>query len=442
LFFFANQITSKKTKIQMGLTDFYPLIKSKAKKCIKETTLQELVKTIEENKESRYVASDADFFCYGLSIQHEKNVAKIVNGYKRNHLDKLISEGLQPIVVLGGKKSVPEKSTTNQKRTKQKMQDAEKKIKIENMKIEATKIISSGKRVIDDDDQDSKSIVPIDPFNVVTLSSFPYDSSSSINPSSSATAGKMSDEDVKKILIAGNYDPEIINKKGRTSKWMKDLIEKSSYDVKIESLKSRSYGLDSSMVDDIFTMLQKDGYICIRAESEADFVISHLFRDKIINYAFSDDADFFTFGATNLIRGFSQHSFDKSKPLTVYNLEIMLREFDFDKDPKKNMDKFIEMCILCKCDYVKNGIKGIGPVKAYNGIKDCGTVEKFVKKLKKSSKKPLEMDADFDQQVIQARELFHHPRNRDYLLNFGEQFHEIFSLEETRTILSHYLGTF
>lgn len=44
------------------------------------------------------------------------------------------------------------------------------------------------------------------------------------------------------------------------------------------------------------------------------------------------------------------------------------------------MDEFIDMCILCGCDYVPR-ISGIGPVKAYKMIQEHKNLDKVVEYL-------------------------------------------------------------
>jgi flap endonuclease-1 len=46
------------------------------------------------------------------------------------------------------------------------------------------------------------------------------------------------------------------------------------------------------------------------------------------------------------------------------------------------MEEFIDLCILCGCDYTKN-IGGIGPVKAFKFIKDEKTIEGVLDMIKK-----------------------------------------------------------
>ena len=45
---------------------------------------------------------------------------------------------------------------------------------------------------------------------------------------------------------------------------------------------------------------------------------------------------------------------------------------------KLTQKEFIDLCILCGCDYT-NTIGGIGPVKAYKFIQDFGTIEEVLK---------------------------------------------------------------
>jgi len=47
-----------------------------------------------------------------------------------------------------------------------------------------------------------------------------------------------------------------------------------------------------------------------------------------------------------------------------------------------NQDQFIDLCILCGCDYT-NTIGGVGPVKAYKFIQDHSTIERTLKHIEK-----------------------------------------------------------
>jgi flap endonuclease-1 len=55
----------------------------------------------------------------------------------------------------------------------------------------------------------------------------------------------------------------------------------------------------------------------------------------------SEDMDSLTFGSTHLLRGFNS----KKEPISQINLQEVLDGFEM------NMDEFIDLCILCGCDY-------------------------------------------------------------------------------------------
>jgi flap endonuclease-1 len=48
-------------------------------------------------------------------------------------------------------------------------------------------------------------------------------------------------------------------------------------------------------------------------------------------------------------------------------------------------DQFVDLCILCGCDYADT-IDGIGPVTAFKLIKNHGSLEKVMEHLKEENK--------------------------------------------------------
>lgn len=74
-------------------------------------------------------------------------------------------------------------------------------------------------------------------------------------------------------------------------------------------------------------------------------------------------------------------------------------------------DEFIDLCILCGCDYTTN-IPGIGPIKAFKYIEECKTIEEIIKKIEKENenpakKKKYQVPDNFN--YIEARNLFKNP---------------------------------
>lgn len=87
--------------------------------------------------------------------------------------------------------------------------------------------------------------------------------------------------------------------------------------------------------------------------------------------------DALTFGTNYQLRGFNS----KKEPLTQIELSTLLADFEM------TMDEFIDLCIMCGCDYTKS-IGGIGPVKAFKFIKEHGDIESVLKHLEEEADDP------------------------------------------------------
>jgi flap endonuclease-1 len=73
------------------------------------------------------------------------------------------------------------------------------------------------------------------------------------------------------------------------------------------------------------------------------------------------------FGAGTMIRDVN----NRKEPLTEINRDRAMLDLELTED------EFIDMCILCGCDYASK-IEGIGPVKAYKFIKEFHSIENIL----------------------------------------------------------------
>lgn len=111
--------------------------------------------------------------------------------------------------------------------------------------------------------------------------------------------------------------------------------------------------------------------------------------------------DSLTFGTNFLLRGFNS----KKEPIIQLELSQVLEGFGM------NQDEFIDLCILCGCDYTTN-IPGIGPIKAFKYVEECKTIEEVMAKIEKENenpnkKKKYQIPDNFF--FKEARELFKNP---------------------------------
>ena len=129
------------------------------------------------------------------------------------------------------------------------------------------------------------------------------------------------------------------------------------------------------------------------APSEAEAECAKLCERNHAWGVISEDMDSLTFGASRLIRNFSNLAILENR-IELIDLEILLKEMELTQT------QFIDLCILCGCDYTGK-VKGIGPVNAYKLIAEHKSIEGI------KSRKP---EGDFSQCDYEtSRVLFSRP---------------------------------
>ena len=126
--------------------------------------------------------------------------------------------------------------------------------------------------------------------------------------------------------------------------------------------------IDKKMTDDAKKLIKLLGLPVIEAPSEAEATCAILAKNKLVDCAATEDMDTLCFGCPILIRDLS----NKEANITEIKLEEVLKGLDI------NMEKFIDLCILCGCDYCPR-IDNVGSIKAYNLIKEHETIENVIK---------------------------------------------------------------
>jgi 5'-3' exonuclease len=119
----------------------------------------------------------------------------------------------------------------------------------------------------------------------------------------------------------------------------KELIIK-----KIDKLNRINLNLDFTVINTLIHLFQIFNVPFIRATSEADILISDLYKKNIIKSCLSEDTDLLTFGCKKIIKIFKKQIYE-------YDLDFILQKMNV------NYDQFIEICILFGCDYLKSNLK-------------------------------------------------------------------------------------
>ncbi|RLN29021.1 flap endonuclease 1a [Panicum miliaceum] len=161
----------------------------------------------------------------------------------------------------------------------------------------------------------------------------------------------------------------------------KDAIEKLSKRTVKACLKSpwvlctEEFKVTRQHNDDCKRLLRLMGVPVVEAPCEAEAECAALcINDKVYAVA-SEDMDSLTFGAPRFLRHLMDPS-SKKIPVMEFDVAKVLEELEL------TMDQFIDLCILCGCDYC-DSIKGIGGQTALKLIRQHGSIESILENLNK-----------------------------------------------------------
>ena len=214
---------------------------------------------------------------------------------------------------------------------------------------------------------------------------------------------------IRPIWVFDGIPPEAKKNVLKKRKEIKENAEKEKNEAKDEgdmekALKfaNQTIKIDKKMIEDAKKLIQLLGIPVIEAPSEAEATCSIMAKDKVCYCACTEDMDTLCFGCPILIRDLS----NKDDNVIQIDLDLVLKGLNL------NMDEFIDLCILCGCDYCSR-IEGIGAINAYKLIKEHKNIEsvlKYAEKYNKDSshkKKMIYNLETFNYEV--ARKLFKEP---------------------------------
>lgn len=135
-------------------------------------------------------------------------------------------------------------------------------------------------------------------------------------------------------------------------------------------------------------------YVISPGEAEAQ--CAALAKAGVVYAAGSEDMDTLTFNSPFLLRHLT-FSEARKMPIMEISLGKVLEGLDF------TMDQFVDLCILLGCDYC-DSIRGIGPSRAVQLLKDHGSIEGVIKSLD-----PKKYKIPEDWPFEEARKLFKNP---------------------------------
>ena len=187
---------------------------------------------------------------------------------------------------------------------------------------------------------------------------------------------------------------EIIKNRQERADCAKAGLEKATTDIEREKYEKQCIRLTKTHIDDIKRLLDLMGVSYLHIDGEAEAVASELCRIGYVDYVVTEDMDTLPFGCPNLIRNCLDRSQKRKDLISIIHLDKLL--FDIGL----TYEQFVELCILCGCDYCSN-IQRVGNVKALSIMKEFGSIEKFVE-----SKPKYNIPEDYIEKCNKAKKLF------------------------------------
>lgn len=196
---------------------------------------------------------------------------------------------------------------------------------------------------------------------------------------------------------------ELKKRKEAREKAKAELEEAAKNDDKERAMKMerRLVRVGKEHNDDAKKLLRLMGIPVVEAPCEAEATAARLCAAGLVWAVGTEDMDALTFGTTRLLRGL-HHPKSRKQPVKEFNLPRALAQMDI------TMDQFIDICILCGCDYTST-IRGVGPKGAVNGIREHGSIEKMIEHIKGAKKYTIPEDFNY----VGSREMFKNPEVLD-----------------------------
>lgn len=178
---------------------------------------------------------------------------------------------------------------------------------------------------------------------------------------------------------------------------IKNLFEKSKEELysENEKLSKKIIYVTQQHIESSKELFDLFGIKYIHAPCEAESLLAMLCKNNYIDGCISEDTDILANGGHLFLRNFNA---DKNE-VEEYCLQGILDSLEITHE------QFIDMCILCGCDYTEK-INGMGPITAHKLIVKYKTLEEIL-----INNKKFIIPDNFD--YVKARELFKYPISQE-----------------------------
>jgi len=364
----------------MGLTGFYELLKKHAKDSVELTTLSAF-------RGRRIVVDASASVCAAMHHFGPDEVLLVASLAK---LDKWMRRcGVLPVHVMDGSKRRPEKAQRLGERAsrKRKCQEAVATLD-EKIRCVKARLQHGGAEAPDPpptaakDEKRAGLVPPAIPSAPAGDAAQPPQPPTPAQGQAPATVARAEDKTTSATVV------QAVD----LGKELEELEQQK------ETKQRQTWSITPALRAAIVNGLRLAGCICIEASAEADPLMAELCRQKIADAVATDDADMFALGVDVVIRDLGKHM-QGYAPLRAFDRAAVLRGLKLDQGG------LVELALLLDCDYI-DGLPGIGPVRALEGIRKHGTVDRFVARFTKKQKLKHPAPDGYTEQLVGARRLF------------------------------------
>ena len=154
---------------------------------------------------------------------------------------------------------------------------------------------------------------------------------------------------IEPIFIFDGKPPDekkdVLDTRNKRVKDCKNKIEQSNDPNEKKKLEKSTIRITKEHINDLEILFQKMGISYIHATGEAEAYAAELCRINYVDAVMSEDMDTLVYDCPMLIRSCLDKSLKKTDNVTTFNIDTI------KKDMQMTIDEFIDLCILCGCDY-------------------------------------------------------------------------------------------
>ena len=187
---------------------------------------------------------------------------------------------------------------------------------------------------------------------------------------------------------------ECIQERNKKAQECKEKMELTDNIQEKQNLEKGTVRIKKEYIDDLKQLFNHMGVSYFHPDGEAEAYAAELCRIGYVHAVITEDMDTLAYGCPLLIRNCIDKSLKRPEIITTFNFQKMIEDF------KMTHEEFIDMCILCGCDYCPT-IPKVGAVRAFKNILDHKTIENYIE----SDKSP-EISEEFKLKYPVARRLF------------------------------------